>query len=70
MCGDVHIGLGTFIGAGAVVLPGVRIGSNAIVAAGATVIEDVVDGAVVVGIPAREWRAGVPNDDGRGRAET
>lgn len=41
------------IGANAVVLEGVRVGKGAIVAAGAVVIEDVPENAVVGGIPAR-----------------
>ena len=45
---------GCRIGAGAVLLPGVRIGEKALVAAGAVVSADVADGALVVGVPARE----------------
>ncbi len=45
---------GCRIGAGAVLLPGVRIGEKALVAAGALVSADVAAGALVVGIPARE----------------
>ena len=41
------------IGANAVVLEGVRIGMGSIVAAGAVVIEDVPEGVVVAGIPAK-----------------
>lgn len=41
------------IGANAVVLEGVRIGENAVVAAGAIVTEDVPDGVVVAGSPAK-----------------
>lgn len=41
------------IGAGAIVLPGVRIGRGARVAAGAVVTEDVPPGMMVVGLPAR-----------------
>jgi acetyltransferase-like isoleucine patch superfamily enzyme len=41
------------IGAGAVLLPGVTIGRNALVGAGAVVVHDVPDGKVVVGSPAR-----------------
>ena len=44
---------GVVIGANAVVLEGVRIGKNAVVAAGAIVIEDVPENAVVAGNPAR-----------------
>ena len=41
------------IGANAVVIEGVHIGKNAVVAAGAVVIEDVPENAVVAGSPAR-----------------
>ena len=42
---------GCSIGANATILPGVTIGSNAMIAAGAVVIEDVPDNAVVIGNP-------------------
>ena len=41
------------IGANAVVLEGVHVGRGAVVAAGAVVVEDVPDNAVVAGVPAR-----------------
>ncbi len=41
------------IGANAVVLEGVHVGARAVVAAGAVVVEDVPDGMVVAGVPAR-----------------
>lgn len=44
---------GVVIGANAVVIEGVHIGRNAVVAAGAIVIEDVPENAVVAGNPAR-----------------
>ena len=44
---------GASIGAGAVVLPGIRIGSNAMVAAGAVVTRSVPPNAIVVGNPAK-----------------
>ena len=50
---SVVIGDRVLIGANAVVLEGVRIGKGSIVAAGAVVIEDVPEGVVVAGIPAR-----------------
>lgn len=44
---------GVSIGAGAVILPGIKIGSNAMVAAGAVVTRSVPPNAIVVGNPAR-----------------
>ena len=42
-----------WIGAGATILPGVTIGENAIVAAGAVVTKDVVENSIVGGVPAQ-----------------
>ena len=44
---------GVRVGANAVVIEGVHVGKNAVVAAGAVVIEDVPENAVVAGCPAR-----------------
>ena len=44
---------GVLVGANAVVIEGVHVGRNAVVAAGAVVIEDVPENAVVAGCPAR-----------------
>ncbi len=44
---------GVLIGANAVVIEGVHVGKGAVVAAGAVVIEDVPENAVVAGCPAR-----------------
>ena len=41
------------VGANAVVIEGVHVGKNAVVAAGAVVVEDVPDNAVVAGCPAK-----------------
>lgn len=49
---DVVIGEGTFIGYGALILPGCRIGKNVIVGGGAVVRGYVPDGSVVIGNPA------------------
>lgn len=49
----VSIGSNVYIGARAVVLPGVTIGDGAIVGAGSVVRRDVPSGAVVAGNPAR-----------------
>ena len=50
------------IGAGAVLTPGVEVGEEAFVAAGAVVTKDVPARAVVMGVPARVVRE-VPEED-------
>ncbi len=50
--GKVTIGKRTFIGALAVILPGVKIGCNVIVGAGSVVTHDIPDNVVVAGNPA------------------
>lgn len=42
-----------WIGAGAIILPGVTVGENSVVAAGAVVTKDVPDNTVVAGVPAK-----------------
>ncbi|KAF4408464.1 acyltransferase [Streptomyces sp. Ru87] len=57
----VEIGSGSWLGAGAVILPGARLGRNVVVAAGAVVRGEVPDHAVVAGAPARivrRWEPG------------
>ena len=49
----VAIGRNCWIGGGAIILPGVTIGDDAVVGAGAVVTRDVPPGATVVGNPAR-----------------
>jgi maltose O-acetyltransferase len=55
--GDVTIEDDAWIGAGAVILPGVRIGRGAVVAAGAVVTADVPALTIVGGQPARAIRS-------------
>lgn len=52
----VEIGDDVWIGAKAIILPGVRIGRGAVIAAGAIVTRDVPDYALVVGSPGRVVR--------------
>lgn len=51
--GCIEIMDNVFIGADTLVLPGVRIGPNSIVGAGAVVTKDVEPGTIVGGVPAR-----------------
>lgn len=53
MVRPVVIKNGAWIGAGATILPGVTVGENSIVAAGAVVNKDVPDNTIVGGIPAK-----------------
>lgn len=50
---SIHIKRNAWIGAGATILPGVTVGENSIVAAGAVVNKDVPANAIVGGIPAK-----------------
>jgi acetyltransferase-like isoleucine patch superfamily enzyme len=49
----IHIKKNAWIGANATILPGVAIGENAVVAAGAVVSKDVADNTIVGGVPAK-----------------
>ena len=51
--GPVHVCYGASLGAGAIVLPNVRVGRFAVVGSGAVVSKDVPDHGLVVGVPAR-----------------
>lgn len=59
--GDVIVRGGSWIGEGAIVLPGVTIGRNSVVGARSVVINDVPDWTVVAGNPARIIKRMVPN---------
>lgn len=62
----IHIGRGTWIGAGATVLGGVTIGERCIVAVGSVVANDVPDNVLVAGVPAKVIRH---IEDGESEAE-
>ena len=63
--GGILIGDDAWLGYGAVVLDGVRIGAGAVVGAGSVVTRDVPDGAIASGVPARivNHRRDLPADD-------
>lgn len=50
----VRVGNDVWIGGNCTILPGVTIGNNVVVAAGAVVTKDVPDNCVVAGVPARK----------------
>ncbi len=52
----VHIGQNVWIGGGAMILPGVRIGDHAVIGAGAVVTKDIPAFALAVGNPAKVVR--------------
>ncbi len=52
----VHIGKNCWIGAGAIIVPGVTIGDNTVIGAGSVVTKDIPSGVVAVGNPCRVLR--------------
>ncbi|MBN8449609.1 MAG: acyltransferase [Candidatus Accumulibacter sp.] len=51
--GRIFIGSNVFVGLGAILMPGITIGDNCIVAAGSVVTKDVPPNSIVAGVPAR-----------------
>jgi len=49
----IHISQNAWVGAKAIILPGITVGQNAVVAAGAVVTKDVPANTVVAGVPAK-----------------
>lgn len=47
------IGNNVFLGAGAIILPGIKVGDNVIIGAGSVVTKDVSDNSVIAGNPAK-----------------
>ncbi len=74
--GDIEIGDGAWLGSRTVILPGVRIGAGAVVAAGAVVTKDVDPDTLVAGVPAKfvrdldEESVSIPPSDRRCRLAT
>ena len=60
--GPVVIGDDVWLGAGSVVLDGVKIGNGAIIGAGAVVTKDVPEYAIAAGVPARVIRTRVKSE--------
>lgn len=58
----VTIGKNCWIGAGAIILPGVTIGDNSVIGAGSVVTKDIPSGVVAVGNPCRILRSINEND--------
>ncbi len=52
----VHIGRNCWIGAGAIILPGITIGDNSVIGAGSVVTKDIPPNVVAVGNPCRVLR--------------
>ena len=52
--GRIEVGEYSFLGARSIIMPGVKIGNNCVVGAGAIVTKSVSDGTVVAGIPAKK----------------
>lgn len=53
---DVHVGNNVWIGAGAIIIPGVSIGDNSVIGAGSVVTKDIPANVVAVGNPCRVLR--------------
>jgi len=62
---SVHIGSGSWLGTGVVVLPGARIGRNVVVGAGSVVTGEIPDHCVAVGSPAQVVKRYVPGEGWR-----
>lgn len=56
----VSIGHDTWIGHGAIVMPGVKIGIGSVIGSGAVVTKDVADYTIMVGVPAKPLRLRFP----------
>ena len=54
ICKPVLIGDDVWIGGNVTILPGVSIGNNVVIAAGAVVVHDIPDNCIVGGVPARK----------------
>ncbi|MEN3001406.1 MAG: acetyltransferase [Armatimonadota bacterium] len=53
LAGGVQVGEGTLLGVGCSVLPNRKIGAWSVIGAGAVVVDDIPEGVIVAGVPAR-----------------
>ena len=60
--GNVRIGRATAVGLGANVIHGITIGDDTVIGAGAVVVDDVPEGVVAYGVPARVARSRQPGE--------
>ena len=56
---DTRVGRNCFVGGGAIIMPGVHIGDEVIIGAGAVVTKDVPSNCIVAGNPARIIKEGI-----------
>ncbi|WP_373870015.1 DapH/DapD/GlmU-related protein [Weissella soli] len=57
----MHIGENCWIGSGTVIVPGVRIGDNTVIAAGSVVTKDIPDNVVAFGVPCKVQKEITPD---------
>lgn len=60
---DVHIGKNVWLGAGAIILPGVSIGDNTVIGAGSVVTRSIPENVIAVGNPCKVLRKIDERDD-------
>jgi len=53
---SIDIGSNVWVGAGCIILPGVKIGNDSVIAAGSVVVKDVPAGSLMGGVPARSLK--------------
>ena len=56
---DTYVGKFCFVGAQAIIMPGVRVGDHCVIGSGAVVTRDVPSGSIVAGNPAKVIRSGI-----------
>jgi maltose O-acetyltransferase len=59
----IEIGPDVWVGGGALILPGVRIGSRSVIGAGSVVTRDIPDGVFAAGNPCRVIRGIADNEN-------